>query len=103
MLQALDVDDELRARVHTPAGLDIGAYTAEEIALSILAQIVEVRRRRVALPAEPASAVDPMCGMEVAIAAATLRLEHDGGTVYFCCEGCRDAFAADPVRHAPVR
>jgi xanthine dehydrogenase accessory factor len=103
VLQALDVDDELRGRVHTPAGLDIGAYTAEEIALSILAEIVAVRRRRIALPAEaPATAVDPVCGMEVAIAAATPRLEHDGATVYFCCEGCRDAFAADPARHARV-
>ncbi len=36
----LDVTDEDRARVHTPAGLDIGAQTPEEIALSILAEIV---------------------------------------------------------------
>jgi xanthine dehydrogenase accessory factor len=101
VLAALDVDDDLRARVRTPAGLDIGAYTAEEIALSILAEIVAVRRRRVAPPVPaPATAVDPVCGMEVAIAAATPRLEHDGATVYFCCEGCRNAFAADPVRHA---
>jgi xanthine dehydrogenase accessory factor len=102
VLASLDVDDELRNRVHTPAGLDIGAYTAEEIALSILAEIVAVRRRRVALPAEPASAVDPVCGMEVAIGDATAQLEHQGATVYFCCEGCRDAFAADPARHARV-
>jgi xanthine dehydrogenase accessory factor len=104
VLQALDVDDELRGRVRTPAGLDIGAYTAEEIALSILAEIVEVRRRRVALPlVPPATAVDPVCGMEVAVADATPRLEHDGATAFFCCEGCRDAFAADPARHGRVR
>jgi len=107
---SLDVPDELRARVRTPAGLDIGAYSAEEIALSILAEVVSVRRQRIVGPApEPAgleiapprgaTAVDPMCGMEVAIAGATPRLEHDGATVYFCCEGCRDAFAADAVRH----
>ena len=41
---ALDVGDEDRARVHTPAGLDIGARTPEEIALSILAEIVSTRR-----------------------------------------------------------
>jgi YHS domain-containing protein len=40
--------------------------------------------------------------MEVAIAEATPRLEHDGATVYFCCEECRDAFAADPRRHARI-
>jgi xanthine dehydrogenase accessory factor len=41
-----------------------------------------------------------VCGMEIAVTPATPRLEHDGRGVFFCCEGCRDAFAADPVRHA---
>jgi xanthine dehydrogenase accessory factor len=101
VLAALDVDDALRERVRTPAGLDIGAYTAEEIALSILAEIVSVRRRRVAPPAPaPVGAVDPVCGMEVLVTDATPHLEHEGATVYFCSEGCRAAFAADPVRHA---
>jgi xanthine dehydrogenase accessory factor len=103
VLASLDVDDALRERVRTPAGLDIGAYTAEEIALSILAEIVSVRRRRVAPPLPvpvPVSAVDPVCGMEVLVTDATPRLEHEGTTVYFCCEGCRGAFASDPLRHA---
>jgi xanthine dehydrogenase accessory factor len=104
VLDSLDVDDALRARVHTPAGLDIGACTAEEIALSILAAIVAVRRRRVALPADPrATAVDPVCGMEVAVAEATPCFEHEAGTAYFCCDGCRDVFAADPAHHARAR
>jgi xanthine dehydrogenase accessory factor len=53
VVAGLDVADEYRARVHTPAGLDIGARTPEEIALSILAEIVATRRRTV-IPAEPA-------------------------------------------------
>jgi xanthine dehydrogenase accessory factor len=49
----LDVTDEDRARVHTPAGLDIGAQTPAEIALSILAEIVAARRPQLApLPAQ---------------------------------------------------
>jgi xanthine dehydrogenase accessory factor len=108
VLASLDVADEHRARVRTPAGLDIGAYTAEEIALSILAEVIAVRRRRLTPPvaaggaaaAGPATALDPVCGMEIAVTAATARLEHAGATVYFCCEGCRDRFAADPPRHA---
>ena len=35
---------EALARVHTPIGLDIGAETPEEIAVSIIAQIISVRR-----------------------------------------------------------
>jgi xanthine dehydrogenase accessory factor len=44
--------------------------------------------------------VDPICGMEILVTDATPRLERDGASVYFCCEGCRSTFAADPVRHA---
>jgi xanthine dehydrogenase accessory factor len=40
VLASLDVTDEQRARVHTPAGLDIGARTPSAIALSIYAQLV---------------------------------------------------------------
>jgi xanthine dehydrogenase accessory factor len=45
VVAALDVDEADKARVHTPAGLDIGAHTPEEVALSILAEVVAERRR----------------------------------------------------------
>ena len=44
-LRELGHDDASMARIRGPVGLDIAAVTAPEIALSILAQIVEVRRR----------------------------------------------------------
>ncbi len=44
-LAARGVDAERLARVRAPAGLDIGAVTPEEIALSIVAEMIEVRRR----------------------------------------------------------
>ena len=94
---SLDVPDELRAQLHTPAGLDIGARTPTEIALSILAEIVAERRAIGMPPRELQLAVDPVCGMEVAVSAGSIQLEHEGTQLFFCSSGCRDAFAADPA------
>ena len=44
-LRALGHDDAALARIHGPVGLNLGAVTAAEIALSALAQIVSVRRQ----------------------------------------------------------
>jgi xanthine dehydrogenase accessory factor len=112
VVAALDVPDADRARVHTPAGLDIGARGAAEIALSVYAEIVAERSRRPAgAPAGPdgndgpvpgeAEATDPVCGMAVAVTPSALRLEHAGGPWYFCGPGCRQAFADDPARYLP--
>jgi xanthine dehydrogenase accessory factor len=100
VLASLDVPAELVARVHTPAGLDIGARTAAEIALSVLAEIVAERRVPVPAVAVPATAVDPVCGMTVAAVDATLHADVDGVRTWFCGEGCRRAFLADPAAYA---
>ena len=53
------------------------------------------RAQPAAAVAPPAAvAVDPICGMTVAAVAGTVSLEHEGTTVYFCCEGCRSQFEA---------
>ncbi len=101
-LRADGVDDELLALIDTPAGLDIGARTPAEIALSILVRIVEVRRSDAFNPAAAAAvggaasietAVDPICGMTVVIGPDTVRgVGPEGEPVYFCCEGCRTVF-----------
>ena len=88
-LKSDGVAQELLDRIDTPAGLDIGARTPEEIAVSILAKIVAVRR---APRTTPATAVDPICGMTVTVVPGTPSVEHDGETVYFCREGCKAEF-----------
>ena len=93
--------------IHSPAGLDIGARTPEEIALSVLAQIVEERRAAESAATkspetEPVArdAIDPICGMTVEIASARHTVEYEGRTWYFCCGGCRQKFLAEPERFA---
>jgi xanthine dehydrogenase accessory factor len=103
VLAALDVPDEQRARVHSPAGLDIGGRTAAEIALSVLAEIVQERRaaeRHGAPAAAPERAVDPVCGMTVAAVDSSAHATVNGVPRWFCCDGCRTAFLADPARYA---
>jgi xanthine dehydrogenase accessory factor len=104
-LRSRGVPDDALARLHTPAGLDIGAATAEEIALSILAEIVQSRREHVVPPPLRAfgDATDPVCGMTVAVSPATPRAVHGGREVYFCGDGCRNAFEEHPERYAAAR
>jgi len=103
VLAALDVPDDQRSRVHSPAGLDIGGRTAAEIALSVLAELVAERRaaeRHAPSAPAPAGAVDPVCGMTVAAVGTSPHVTIDGVTTWFCCEGCRTAFEKNPARYA---
>ncbi len=96
-LREAGVPPDRLASIETPAGLDIGARTAAEIAVSILARIIETRRHEgagasSAPTVRPNTAVDPICGMTIVVGADTPSLEHAGGTIYFCCMGCKLKF-----------
>jgi xanthine dehydrogenase accessory factor len=109
--------------VDIPAGINIGAREPGEIAVSILAKIVSVRREerldtpkstglavhragrrarekapsraaKASNPEAPIIAVDPICGMTVAAVPGTPSVEHDGQTIYFCCDGCKAKYEA---------
>ncbi|HEX7128083.1 MAG TPA: XdhC family protein, partial [Thermodesulfobacteriota bacterium] len=99
-LAARGVSTEALDRVRSPAGLDLGARAPEEIAVSVLAEIVQVRRREAAdldAPERRGSALsrfvaDPVCGMSVDRDAPAATATRGGVTYYFCCEGCRTRF-----------
>lgn len=93
--------DQLRV----PIGLDLGHTSHREIAVSILAELVELRaagalkaRKRLMLPMiEPDEVIDLVCGMTVEAVAANRPFEYEGTTYYFCAMGCRKAFEKDPA------
>lgn len=115
--------EERIAALRAPAGLDLGAETAEEVALSILAELVQVRRGRAAFVAAPGPAtiagrqalneatgpvvddivlLDPVCGMTVDRKDARHLAEY-GGVVYaFCQMSCRTRFIHDPASFVAV-
>jgi xanthine dehydrogenase accessory factor len=94
--------------IRNPAGLDVGAVLPEELALSIVAEIVQLRRAAAARPPAEAEApreaageaLDAVCGMTVVVATARHRVEHDGRTFYFCNARCREKFLAAPARYS---
>jgi xanthine dehydrogenase accessory factor len=94
-------------RVRVPVGLDLGHTAHREIAVAVLADLVQRRAAGELVPeagagsapATPAEARDVVCGMTVTADASSHPLEHDGETYYFCCAGCRDRFAADPAAY----
>jgi xanthine dehydrogenase accessory factor len=100
ILNELELSDVERARVHTPVGLTIGAKTPAEIAVSIAAELIasvrdgSLTRPIAAVNGTPVEAVDPLCGMTVPIGPATEHLRLGGVDYWFCCAGCRTAFAA---------
>ncbi|GIJ79966.1 XdhC family protein [Micromonospora phaseoli] len=106
LLDEMELTDVERARIHSPAGLDIGARTPAEIALSIMAEVVRAVRVDGLAPAGdiapaggPAAstqrpAVDPVCGMTVLVGPETPHALVDGQEHWFCCPGCLARFTA---------
>ena len=116
------VPSEKLQRVRVPVGIDLGHTSHPEIAVSVLAELVELRAKGVLDPEpvqtvggspsehdhdhehQPAgTAIDLVCGMTVAADETSRPFEHDGEIYYFCCPGCRAAFEKDPSAYTTVR
>ena len=105
------------AHLKAPAGLDIGAIAPDEIAASILAELVQIRRRgsptlegsdqftrnvlhgEQAVSAADEIAIDPVCGMEVEITNARHHSTLEGRSFYFCCPACKRLFERNPQEY----
>ncbi len=98
-LREQGVREEAIARVRSPAGLDLGPSTQEEIAVAVLAELVAWRHTRPRDVSAIVEAVDPVCGMTVAVDGAAATSVHEGITYYFCHAGCRERFEAEPGRY----
>ena len=115
LLDDLQLESADRARLHVPVGLPIGAKTAEEIALSALAEVVRAIRvdglgpaashrpdsaaaRPGSTAALPETETDPVCGMTVVVTADTPHLQIGSEHFWFCNPGCRARFAEEHAR-----
>jgi xanthine dehydrogenase accessory factor len=101
-LREQGVDDAQLARVHAPAGLDLGAISNEEIAVAVLADLVRRRAsgelRGAPDAPRPREATDPVCEMTVFVDGAKHHTVHDNIPYWFCSAGCLRRFEEEPAR-----
>ena len=100
--------DQLK-KIKTPAGLDIGAKLPEEVAISILAQIIQ-DLRSIPKVTEPKKEepliidnddfyINPVCQIPVQKSTAKHVLQYKEEKVYFCCDGCKVSFEKSPEKY----
>ena len=99
-LRARGFEEEQLARIRSPAGLDLGPGGQDEIAVAILAELVACFHTPIAQA--PAEAVDPVCGMTVAMTGTVETFVHRSTRYWFCGPGCLAGFQADPDRYAGI-
>jgi xanthine dehydrogenase accessory factor len=104
------VPQNLLDRVRVPIGLDLGRTSHREIAVAIMAELVQLRASGALAPeaageaertTAPREALDLVCGMTVPADGSSRPFDHDGVTYYFCSAGCRSAFEKDPPAFIP--
>jgi xanthine dehydrogenase accessory factor len=108
-LRDLGINFSQLSKIKTPAGIDIGAKTPEEVAISILAEIIQDYRSeeppveaaqketKIAMPED--FYINPVCQVPVQKSTAKHVLEYEGEKVYFCCDGCKVSFEKEPEKY----
>jgi xanthine dehydrogenase accessory factor len=97
--------------IHSPAGIDINAKTPEQVAISILAEIIQVQTSSISTSGftrydetreEAGKAkfyINPVCGVPIDIKNPKHVINYKGEPVYFCCDGCKIKFEAEPEKY----
>ncbi len=88
--------DEDIAMFKCPAGVDLGGETLPEIALSVAAELIRIRRASTKQELTNNVAVDPICGMTVDTEKAKYTSVVNNETIYFCCLRCKETFDHPP-------
>jgi xanthine dehydrogenase accessory factor len=108
-LRATGVSERDLAAIKTPAGLDIKAKTPNEVAISILAEIIQTVRTEPTQPEIPVNLtgqekfyINPVCQIPVDKTAPKHVVDYKGELVYFCCDGCKVKFDAEPEKYMVV-
>ena len=103
--------DQLK-RIKTPAGIDINAKLPQEVAVSILAEIVNYFRNEEELNTKESNEaiensgseskifINPVCNIPVEKSTAKHIIEYEGESYYFCCDGCKISFEKEPAKYA---
>jgi xanthine dehydrogenase accessory factor len=111
-LQSSGLDKKKIESIASPAGIDINAKKPEEVAISIMAQIIQIQNSKAApLTFEkfestkadggkaPVYYINPVCGVPVDINNPKHVVEYKNEKIYFCCDGCKVKFDAEPEKY----
>lgn len=111
-LASSGVDKNKIDSIVSPAGIDINAKKPEEVAISIMAQIVQVQNSKEApitfekfetIKADgekaPQYYINPVCGVPIDMNNPKHIIEYKGEKVYFCCDGCHEKFKKEPEKY----
>jgi xanthine dehydrogenase accessory factor len=113
-LQQQGIDKKMLDTIKSPAGIDITAKRPDEVAISILAEIIQVQNNRPAYTegfieqgnetknessVKPSYYINPVCGVPVDKHSPKHIIEYQGEKVYFCCDGCKVKFEAEPGKY----
>jgi len=111
-LESSGIDKKRIESITSPAGIDIKAKKPEEVAISILAQMIQIQNSMAAPVAfehfentkedggaSPVYYINPVCGVPVDMNNPKHVVEYKGEKVYFCCDGCKVKFDAEPEKY----